>query len=362
MSIFLKKYDKNLLLIIGILTLWGFINFYNVSIPLSIKNYGTPYKYLWEFLLKSIILASLTFLLFSSFKWKTLKKMAFPLFAVSFLFVLLAFLPGFTPAGQTTHRWFNLTNFSFQPTEFLKLALLLWLAFLLPRLQKEFKSPYERSAVLIIIIGVISILILLQPALSNLLIIWATVGIGYLSLKPTLKELTPLFAVLLIFVISSFFWSYRLQRLVSFFTQNIPEKIGFQQEQSKLAIGSGGLWGKGMGNSKVKLIGLPLMINDSIFAIFAEETGFIGSVVLILLFVALILTVVKNVLSISSNEKKFFIYGIATWISFQAFIHIASNIGIIPTTGVPLPFFSDGSSSQIALMAALGIINNIRNS
>ena len=359
---FLKKYDKNLLVIIVILTIWGFINFYSISTPLFSKNLTEQYKYLFLFLLKNVILAIFGFIMFSSISWKTLKRISLPLFIIFFLFMLLAFLPGLRPTGQTTARWLDLKIFSFQPTEFLKFTMLLWLAFFLPRLHKEFKLPYERSIVLILILGTVSVFIYLQPTFSNLAIIWASIGAGYLSLKPKAKELLPFVVLIIIFVIISSAYGYRVQRVVDFLYGNGEGKTSYQKTQSRLAIGSGGIIGRGIGNSKIKFIGLPLINSDSVFSVVAEETGFVGSATLIGIFIFLILTVIKNALVTSNSEKKFFVYGVATWISVQAFIHIASNMGIIPTTGVPLPFFSHGFSSQLALMCALGVINNLANS
>lgn len=358
-----KKWDTNLLIILAVLTVWGLVNFYSAALPLSQKNFGNQYHFLLQFFIKNVILGTLAFFVFTFFSWSTLRRLSFFLFLLSVVALLLAFSPAFRPADQTTARWLDLKFISFQPSEFIKLTLLLWLSFLLPQLQKVFKAPHQRSLTLLAVIGLVSVLIYLQPALSNLLIIWATIFAGYLSLKPTLRELSPFILLVVIFLVVSPLWSYRLQRILAHFERGYTQsEINFQKEQTKLAVGSGGILGRGVGKSKVKLIGIPLMITDSIFAIYAEETGFVGSILLIAVLLTLVLLIIKKPDNFSSSEKKFFAYGCATWICAQAFIHIASNVGLIPTTGVPLPFFSYGPSSQIALMSALGILANLENS
>jgi cell division protein FtsW (lipid II flippase) len=152
-------------------------------------------------------------------------------------------------------------------------------------------------------------------------------------------------------------WSYRLERIKNIF--NFDEKnIGYQLKQSRLAIGSGGILGKGLGKSEVKLIHLPLMISDNIFSIYAEEFGFIGSIFLIFVFLILIFRIFNIGINNKNDSQKFFIFAIGCWLSSQVFIHIISNLLI--TTGVPLPFFSYGPSSQLALMVSLGIINSLK--
>lgn len=358
---YLVKWDKYITGAISVLTILGLINFYSVSLPVSIRHFNSPYYYFFEFLIKNVLFGIIGFVVFSLIPWKILRKISFPIFILFFIFLILPFHPFFRPPNQNTARWLDLKIVSFQPSEFIKFTFLLLLSFLIPHIQKFFKNPYERSIIFILLISIISLLIYLQPALSNLLIMLISIGIAYFSLKPDFKELLPFFLLIVIFIIASFAWGYRVERIIAYLKGGYQE-ISFQQEQAKLAVGSGGLFGRGIGNSKVKLLGIPLMITDSIFAIYAEETGFIGSIFLIILFIFLSLGIIRISFLVSNPEKKFFAMGVCGWIVIQSFLHIAANIGTIPMTGVPLPFFSYGPSSQISLMCALGVVSNLENS
>lgn len=356
------KLDRNFLALIGVLTLWGFIAFASVSAPLSLRQFGNQYHLLVTFVLRNIIFGALVFILATITPWRLLRRLAPVFFLVALAALALAFLPALRLPGQTTARWLDLKFFSFQPSELMKLSLLLWLSVLLPRLRRQVHSPASRGLAIIAIVGLVSALIYLQPALSNLIILWAMIVGGFLATASDRRELMPLVLLVLIFIGLSPLWGYRASRLTSFIRRGTDERVGFQGEQTRLAVGSGGLWGRGIGNSKLKLIGVPLMVTDSIFAIYAEETGFIGSVALIGALVLLVAVVAQRGARSSDSEQRFFASGLAVWLSAQAFIHIASNIGVIPTTGVPLPFFSYGPSSHLAIMAALGIVHRFARS
>ena len=356
-----KKWDSRLLFFILLFTIWGAVTFFSVSSPISQRDYGNSYAYELSFLSKNVLLGTCAFLIFSFLSWRSLRKISLPLFLLTFLFVLGTFIPGIQLGGESAHRWVNLGFISFQPSEFLKFSFLLWFAFFIPQIRREFQSSVHKGLVVIGIISLVSLFVYLQPTLSTLLIMWVSLMVAYISLKPNVQELMPFFIVIGIFLVFSLFWGYRVDRITSFLSGGSTE-VDYQKNQSQLAVGSGGLLGKGLGNSKVKLIGLPLMISDSIFSVYAEEVGFIGSVALIGAWLFFIWHIVQKAERSRDQDKRFFAYGVAAWLSLQAFIHIASNIGVMPTTGIPLPFFSYGSSSQIALMAALGVINGLEYS
>ena len=153
---------------------------------------------------------------------------------------------------------------------------------------------------------------------------------------------------------------YRLARFTTFLNPEIdPQGVGYHINQALLAIGSGGLFGLGLGNSRQKHLYLPEVIGDSIFAIIAEELGFIIVVALIGLFFVLLLRGLKIAKGTSQTFGKLLAYGISFWITFQAFVNIASMIGLLPLTGLTLPFVSYGSSSLVVTFAAMGILINI---
>jgi len=157
------------------------------------------------------------------------------------------------------------------------------------------------------------------------------------------------------------FWKYRQERIISFFTQGkLHQERIFQLKQTTLAISSGGLLGKGLGKSQMKIIMIPQMLTDSIFSIYAEETGFIGSLFLVFLFFFLFLKILQLGFSNPNIEKTAFSLGVFTWLTLQTFLHLISNLGLFVPTGVVLPFFSLGASSQIAISFSLGLISSFK--
>ncbi|MCS7183962.1 MAG: FtsW/RodA/SpoVE family cell cycle protein [Patescibacteria group bacterium] len=338
------RIDYPLFILIIFLSLWGLYFFYGVSFQ---------YHYFYKFLIFNFFLPFLMFFVGYFLDWRFLLRISKILFFISLFFLILPFFDFFKLDGQETARWFYFYGFSFQPSELIKLSTLLFFASILPLIKKNIEYFYI-SLVLII---VISLIIYFQPALSNLLIFLSIFIGGLMAINIKWENIFIIFILISIFILFAFFWSYRSERIISILKGD-EVGLGFQLSQSRLAIGSGGLLGKGLGNSELKLIGLPLMITDNIFSIYAEETGFIGSILLIIFFVILILRVVYLGILSYDDSKKFFAFGLSCWLSIQIYIHLMANLAI--STGIPLPFFSYGPSSQVAIMTALGIVSKFR--
>jgi len=349
------KFDLTLTSIVFLLLLFGLIFFYNLSITYSLKISSDKYLYFKKFFLNNFLIPILFFFIANFLGWKFFQRWAKLIFIISFIFLILPFFDYFKLADQTTARWFYLKflNLSFQPSEFIKFSLILFLSSVLPLIKKNKEYFFIALAVIVIVIGIIY----LQPALSTLLIIISSIIGGFIGSNFSLRSFFIFFLILVILLSFGLMWSYRLERIVNIF--NFDEKsVGYQLKQSRLAIGSGGLLGKGLGKSEVKLIHLPLMINDNIFSIYAEEFGFIGSIALIFIFLILIFRIFSLGINSKNDSQKFFIFAVGCWLSSQVFIHLIANLLI--TTGVPLPFFSYGPSSQLAIMISLGIINSLK--
>jgi cell division protein FtsW (lipid II flippase) len=349
------KLDYQLLILIIIFNIIGLSFFYSVSLPYSSKYFNDPLYYFKKYLIFNIIIPFLFFVLTAYFvSWSFLKNISKFIFFINLIFLILPFFNFFKLPYQETARWFYFYGFSFQPSEFMKLSMLLFLSSVLPL----FKRSSEYFYISLILILIVSLIIYFQPALSNLLIFLSALIGAFISLNFDFKKLTIIFFLIIILVAFSFLWSYRSERIKNLIKGD-EQNISFQLKQSRLAIGSGGIMGKGLGNSELKLIGLPLMISDNIFAIFAEETGFVGSLILIVSFLFLIFKILFKAFYLKDDSQKFFSTGVACWLSAQVFIHLMANL-IIPT-GVPLPFFSYGPSSQLSLMIALAIIVNFKS-
>jgi len=293
---------------------------------------------------------------------------------LNILALFLVFLPfaGITAGGAT--RWFNLGKFSVQPAEFLKIAAILYLsAWIAPRLSENAASGWKSNIKkgyhniiyiflpFLIFLGLISVALYLQRDASTLGIISLTLLALYFSAK------TPLWHTLLVvaggisallFMIK--FEPYRLDRWLIFLHPDTdPLGKGFQLRQSLISLGSGGIFGKGLGMSTQKFGYLPQAMSDSIFAIMGEEFGIIGCIILIFLFVLFFWLGIKIAKESNDRFSKSVAAGIVFWISLQAFINMASVAGIFPLAGVPLPFFSYGGSHLVAELIGIGLLLNI---
>ena len=348
------RFDFKLLFFILLLLLLGLYNFYGIYKVLVAKS-PEVYKYLFlKYLLGNIFLPITLFLLSASFKWNFIKRITLPLFVIFLIFTLLPFIPELRLPGQNNARWFYFKGFSFQPTEFLKIFTLLLIAFLMPLIKRH----RDYLLITLAIVVAIGIIIFKQPALSNLIIFISGIIGGFLGSKFSFRNLLVISVIIVFIFTLGLTQEYRVKRILGILTNE--EAISFQLKQSRSAIASGGLFGKGLGKSEFKLIGIPLITTDSIFAIYSEETGFIGALILIALYLFLVYLIFKKASLIKNEEKKFFAYGFGTMLSSQVFIHIIANI--IITTGVPLPFFSYGPSNMISLMIGFGIINSLEYS
>ncbi len=361
-----KKTDSRLILLVTLLTGWGIFTVGTTSFPLSLKNYGSPWVYLFHQILMLGIASGLA-LVFFKLPIESLKKWGPFLFLLNLLLVILVFLPKIGVSIGGARRWIGFGNFVIQPSEFLKLSFILYLAAWLSERMKTKKET--KSKVLLIpfltILGVLIIVLILQPDMSTLGIIFLTGALMYFTAS------TPWWHTLLVVgggIGGAFFLikiaPYRLARFLVFLKPELdPLGIGYQLRQSFIAIGSGKILGIGngfsLGLSRQKFGFLPHPISDSIFAIIGEELGFIGAVGLIFLFLLFAWCGLKIAKRASKNYQKLLALGITLWIVFQAFFNIGGMIGLLPLAGIPLPFFSYGGSHLIAEMIGVGILLNI---
>ncbi len=356
------KFDGVILFLVIVLSVLGILNFFSASYYYSLKNFDNSYFYFLKFLTRTTILGFLLFFLgnFLAKKIENYRKLFILLFALFYCSLFLVFLPNFKLPGSSASRWVNFDFISFQPSEIIKPLSILFLAFLFLHFKKT--DILKKLFLFIIFLFMLLTPIYLQPSLSNVIIIFTSLTTSFLTFLKTKKEIfTTLlvsFLIFLILVVFSMFWSYRFERLVSFFTKGkLYEERHFQLEISQIGIALGGLFGKGLGKSEMKIAGVPQLLTDSIFVVFAEELGFVGSVILILLFLTLILMIILKGIKTKSEIKKPFAFGVGVWLFLQTFLHLGSNIGLIVPTGVVLPFFSYGPSAQLPIYFSLGIIS-----
>ena len=349
------------------LLMFGIIILASVSAAFSFKKFDdTAYLLRHQILMGLIPGLILGFILYK-IDLSLIKKWAPRLFLFNLFLLIAVFLPILGSNFGTASSWIYLGIVSFQPAEFLKLTFILYLAaWLTTRTDKtvSVKNPREFNRTLVaflLALAIVCLLLILQPDVGTLAIIAVTAVAMYFSTN------LPLVHTFLIFLIgSAVFYSmvkispYRLNRLLVFLNSDIdPMGIGYQMKQALIAIGSGGVAGVGLGLSIQKHGFLPQSISDSIFAVFSEETGFIGAFFLIFLFLVFAWRGFKIA---KENKDKFCqlaALGITVWIISQTFVNIGAMIGMLPLTGVPLPFISYGGSALVAELAGLGILLNI---
>ncbi|MDD5144825.1 MAG: putative lipid II flippase FtsW [Candidatus Pacebacteria bacterium] len=355
--------DYILLGIIGTLVAFGILILSSVSAAPSFRLTGDTYYFLkhqiFFGLLPGLVLGYLAY----RFNLSLIKKYSFLLLIFTFILMVLVFLPAIgSKDSATADRWLNIGGFSFQPSELLKLSFILYLAtWLKSRSEKKFLDLKQTFFAFLMVLGSIALLLFFQSNASMLGIIFLIAIIMYFSMDMPLKYtavtgLVALGGVAALIKIAP----YRINRWLVFLDPDKdPMGIGYQLKQSLIAVGSGGLFGVGLGMSTQKLGYLPQTISDSIFAVFAEEMGFVGGIILIALFLIFAWRVFR--LATKTNDKfyKLAAVGISSWIIIQTFVNIGAMIGLMPLTGVPLPFISAGGSALTIELIGMGILLNI---
>lgn len=368
-----KQISYPLLILVSILLLFGFLFLATLSAPASLKIFGTTNYYILhqlKNLIPALLLAIVAFFIPLSF----LKKISLYLILINLVLLLVVFMPFFGSKFWGAQRWITIGGIVLQPSEFLKLTAIIYLsAWISNRMQESKKNNIFLVARVgfhnfkyiflpfIFFLGIISIILLKQPDLSTLGIIILTLLSLYFLAKTPLWHifLIVLTGITALFVLIKF-EPYRLERFLVFMhPETDPLGIGFQVKQSLIAIGSGGFFGKGLGMSSQKFGFLPQAMTDSVFAVLAEETGIIGTTILIGLFLFFLYIGIKIALSCNDKFSQLTAFGITFWITIQAFVNISSAVGIFPLSGVPLPFFSYGGSHLLTELVGVGLLLNI---
>ncbi|MFA6304686.1 MAG: putative lipid II flippase FtsW [Patescibacteria group bacterium] len=348
---------------LGLIIVFGLMLLSSASSVDAYQKFGDSYYYFKHQLTNGLLPGLLFFYLASQFDYKKYRKIAsFALLASLFLLVIVL-IPGIGQTyGKEAQSWLKIGPLSFQPTEIVKLAFLIYLAAWLEKKGehaiKDFKMGFMPF---IFLLGIISLLVMAQPDFGTLVVIIAISAIVYFVAGGALKHLGGLVVGCLILVMLAVqIAPYRLSRITTFLNPSADlQGVGYHINQAKIAVGSGGLFGLGIGKSRQKFNYLPEVYGDSIFAVIAEEMGFIFCTILLLLYVTVIVRGLKISRASPDDFGKYLSLGIASWIAFQAFINISTMIGLSPLTGLPLPFISYGGTALVILMIASGILVNI---
>lgn len=352
--------DYLFLLAIGLLVIIGLVMLWSASTPEANQNFGSTSYYFVHQLLYGVGIGSAVMLIASRIDYHVWQKFIPLALGASLLALILVKFPGigFSAGGAT--RWIDLGPIFFQPSEVAKLALILYMAGWTAT-RGNHRGFYHSVLPPLIITGLFSVLILWQPDLGTTLSLTAIAlvmfFVGGIQLKYFFGIIAAGFLALITLIKLE---PYRASRITAFLDPtHDPLGITYQINQAILAVGSGGWFGYGYTLSRQKNYYLPEAISDSIFAVTAEELGFIRVLLILVLFIFLIIRGIGISLHAPDTFGKMLAIGIIAGIGANTIINIGAITGLLPLTGIPLPFFSYGSSAMIVTLTGLGIMLNI---
>jgi cell division protein FtsW len=362
---FLKGIDTTFLIIVMGIVVFGLIMLTSASGPMGFERFGNSYYFLRHQFLAGVVPGVILMFITMRIPYERYRKYALPMLLLSIVLLSLVFIPGIgEDFGTFAKSWVVIGPLSFQPAEIVKLTFLLYLAAWMDRHQKELKTFYSGLVPFLFVLGIISIMMIFQPDIGTLSVIAAMAFIVYFIAGGPVAYLGGIgmlgIVSLGILVKAS---PYRAARFMTFLHPELdPLGVGYQINQALLAIGSGGLFGRGYGHSLQKFQYLPEVIGDSIFAVISEELGFFLVVGFLIAYVAMILRGFSIAQNTKDNFGKFLVVGIIVWFGVQALLNVGSMVGLFPITGVPLPFLSFGGTSLAISLAAVGIVLNVSKS
>jgi len=335
-----------------VLTIFGVVMVGDASVAEAYRDFGDKFYYL-KLQAQWTALGILGMLGALNFNFKRLKIFAFPLLLITILCLFAVLVPGLGIKALGAKRWLGVGNFRFQPSELAKFSFILWSA--------AFLSNKRKTLSFLWVLGLLGGLIILQPDLGTTVILVASGLVAYFASGAPIWEIGLMGLMGLIVGTGLIFSSsYRKERFLTFLNpERDPLGASYHIRQILIALGSGGLFGLGLGQSRQKYEYIPAATTDSIFAIIAEETGFIGASIVLLLFLFLVWRGFKIAKEAPDDFARLLAVGITAWIGLQALLNLAAMTALIPLTGIPLPFISYGGSSLVLSLTATGILANI---
>lgn len=345
-------FDKSLFVTAITLTLIGLVAVADASAPQALSVFNDKYHFVKEQLIWAFFGIG-ALLVASKINYRVWEKVALPIFLINLVLLILVLVPGIGLKVLGARRWISVGNIYFQPSEMIKLSLALFMAKLISSKPPSLKYFLP----LILVAG----LIMAEPDLGT------TISVSVLAMSQIFASGINLFSYLLaiiagiasviVMIITS---PYRKERLLTFL-QITRDPLGksYHIRQILLALGSGGLFGIGLGQSRQKFLFLPEAATDSIFAVIAEEIGFLGASVLIIIFLVFIFRALRIVKYAPDKFSQILSLGLTAWVAGQTILNIGSIVALFPLTGIPLPFISYGGSSLVTILFATGILLNI---
>ena len=359
-----NKFDRIFFGIVIALLVIGIIMFVSASLGILNKNESKFYGVMFSQLAFGLTGGLVALFFGMRIPYKFWRKYSLPILIISVIATALVFVPGLGFAHGGSRRWINVLGISFQPVELLKIGFITYFASWLSWAKNRVKDLRFSLLPLIILLIIVAAVLIKQPDTKSLILITVT-GLVMLFVSGTpWKYIIGMFVVsILAFIILAFTTPYLRSRINTFIHPNANGSTSsYQIQQSLIAIGSGGIAGRGLGQSIQKFNYLPEPQGDSIFAVIGEELGFIGSVLIICLYVAFAMRGYRVAHYAPDSFSKLFVIGVITIITAQSFMNIASITGVFPLTGVPLVFMSQGGTALLIDLGLMGIILNISKS
>lgn len=350
----MKRVDFLMLSIIIFLTLFGIFMIYSASSIVALRDFQDQYYYFKEQLMW-ICLGFVAMMILSYIDYHIYYALALPTLIVAIILLICVFIPGIGVYALGAHRWINLRFFILQPAEFIKLSLAIYLAAWFSTKEKG------RFIAFSLLLSFVLFIIMLQPDMGTASVVLFEALVVYYLSGGNIKQfllITPFVIVVGLIMIK--IAPYRAARLATFFDMhNSLESTSYHVKQILIALGSGGVFGVGLGNSLQKFEYLPENTTDSIFAIIAEELGFIGATILLALYFLFIWRGFAISIHAKDTFGKLLAGAIISFLGIQIVINLAAMTALIPLTGIPLPFISYGGSALIVDLSAVGILLNV---
>jgi cell division protein FtsW len=347
-------------LLVGVLCVLGLVMVGSASPVISLELYGSP----WAILIRQLMwmgIGAAVLLLVARFDYRRWRSIRLPLLVVSMGLLVVVLMPhlGVTAGGSS--RWIGIGQLELQPSELMKLAMAVFAADLLTRRVHQLDEPRRVITPVLVVLSVSAVLILKQPDMGTALVLvsiaFAILFMGGVRMRPIMKMVAVSAGLALVVGLVD---PYRRDRILSFLNPGAHQSgSGYQVWQSLIGLGSGHLFGLGLGGGRQKWGLLPNAHTDFIFSVVGEELGLVGAVALLGLFFALAWLGFRAATRAPDRFGSLLAVGITVWITSQAVINVGAVVGVLPVTGIPLPFVSYGGSSLVITMAAVGILINI---
>ena len=355
------SYDIGLLFPVLFLVGIGIVMVYSASAAVALKKFGSDYLFLKKQALFAL-LGLIGLVICRHFPYRWYRRLTYPLLALALIFLIAIPFTDFGFSAGGAARWLRIGMFSFQPSEFARFALIVFMAYSLDKKNERLKEFSIGFMPHVVVFGVFAACIIQQPDFGSVIILaaltWLMMFVGGVRCLYLFTSLVVVFLPVAVYLLKSA--PYRMSRILSFLNPwQYPAGEGYQIIHSLMAFGTGGLWGTGIGKGYQKLFYLPEPHTDFIFSIIGEEFGLVGVMIIIVLYAWILLKGINISRNAPDTFGSLLAIGLTTAMGMQICINMGVTLGLLPTKGLTLPFLSYGGTSLLLNMASIGILMNI---